>query len=88
MVDNPVARVNGKEVRLDVPPKIENGRTLVPIRFVAENMETRVTWHEREKKVVVKSKAGREAVRDRLPAMGALPVQRLYHKSGVLNGRK
>jgi hypothetical protein len=52
-IDNPVARVNGKEVRLDVPPKIENGRTLVPIRFVAENMETRVTWHEREKKVVI-----------------------------------
>jgi len=38
------ASVNGEEVVLDVPAKIENGRTLVPLRFISESLDAQVKW--------------------------------------------
>ncbi|CCQ94411.1 hypothetical protein CULT_1880008 [[Clostridium] ultunense Esp] len=38
------AYANGGIVPLDVPAKIVNGRTLVPIRFVSERYGAKVTW--------------------------------------------
>ncbi|MDD4530301.1 MAG: copper amine oxidase N-terminal domain-containing protein, partial [Candidatus Gracilibacteria bacterium] len=35
---------NGEEIKLDVPPQIINGRTLVPIRFVGEAFGADVKW--------------------------------------------
>ncbi len=35
---------NGKEIILDVPAKIEHGRTLVPVRAVAEAFDVEVGW--------------------------------------------
>jgi hypothetical protein len=43
---NPTACVDGAYVQLDVPPIIQSGRTLVPIRFVTENMGYIVTWNK------------------------------------------
>ncbi len=39
------AQVNGKAVTLDVPAEIQNGRTLVPLRFLAENLNFTVKWN-------------------------------------------
>jgi len=36
--------VNGREIASDVPPQIINGRTMVPLRFVAEAMGAIVSW--------------------------------------------
>ena len=36
--------VNEKEVMLDVPPMIMEGRTLVPLRFIAEGFGASVEW--------------------------------------------
>ncbi|MEW6448632.1 MAG: copper amine oxidase N-terminal domain-containing protein [Bacillota bacterium] len=36
--------VNGKEIASDVPPVIQNGRVLVPLRFVAEALQADVDW--------------------------------------------
>jgi len=36
--------VDGKEISSEVPPVIENGRTLVPIRVVAEGLGMKVAW--------------------------------------------
>ena len=36
--------VNGRYVSTDVPPVIENGRTLVPLRVISENLGIRVEW--------------------------------------------
>ncbi|MDH7496825.1 MAG: copper amine oxidase N-terminal domain-containing protein [Syntrophomonadaceae bacterium] len=33
-----------QKMMLDVPPMIINGRTMVPLRFIAESMETNVSW--------------------------------------------
>ena len=38
------ALVNGEPVQLDAPAFIENDRTYLPLRFVAENLGAVVTW--------------------------------------------
>lgn len=38
------ATVNGAEVALDAPAFIENSRTYMPVRFVAENLGATVAW--------------------------------------------
>ncbi len=47
------AVVNGKEIILDVPAKIVNGRTLVPLRFVGESLEAKVDWINETRTVVI-----------------------------------
>lgn len=42
-IDQAKALVNGKEVSLDVASKVVNGRTMVPLRFVSENLGCTVT---------------------------------------------
>ena len=39
-----VAYVNGKEVALDAPAFIENSRTYMPVRFIAESLGAKVEW--------------------------------------------
>ncbi|WP_246208613.1 stalk domain-containing protein [Anaerotalea alkaliphila] len=43
-IGNATAWVNGAPVVLDVPPKIVNSRTLVPLRFVSESFGAEVDW--------------------------------------------
>jgi hypothetical protein len=45
-VGSKIAVVDGVEVMLDKEPIISNSRTLVPLRFVAENMGYQVEWHD------------------------------------------
>lgn len=39
------ATVNGKKIELEVPGKLSNGHTLVPLRFVGEATSAIVGWH-------------------------------------------
>lgn len=50
------AYVNGVAIILDVPPKILNNRTLVPIRFVSESFGAEVGWNGTDRIVTVTSK--------------------------------
>lgn len=45
-IGNSKAYVNGSEQQLDTPPTIRNGRTLVPLRFIAEALRLKVDWNE------------------------------------------
>lgn len=47
------AKKNGVAVELDVPAKIVNGRTLVPVRFVSDCFGVGVEWNEENKQVVL-----------------------------------
>lgn len=47
------ALVGGREVALDVPARIVSGRTLVPVRFVAESFGARVLWDGATRTVTV-----------------------------------
>jgi ABC-type glycerol-3-phosphate transport system substrate-binding protein len=52
-VDKAVAKVNGYDVQLDAPAMILNGRTVVPVRFVAESMGATTAWNAAQQKVTV-----------------------------------
>lgn len=43
--------VNGREIKPDVPPQIINGRTMVPVRWVAEAVGANVNWNKEQKVV-------------------------------------
>ncbi|QGG46335.1 stalk domain-containing protein [Heliorestis convoluta] len=51
------AIVNGNTVQLDVPAKIINGRTLVPLRFIGEALGDDVRWDGQKRAAVITSKA-------------------------------
>jgi len=44
--DRKTAVMNGKSVQLDAAPAIENGYTYVPLRFIGEAADRRVTWNQ------------------------------------------
>lgn len=52
-IDSKIALVNEKTVELDVPLKEISGRTLVPIRFVSENLGAKVEWDSTNKIVKI-----------------------------------
>lgn len=54
-IDKVEARVNGQNRTLDVPPIIQNDRTMVPIRFVTENLGLAVGWDNQNRAVYVVS---------------------------------
>lgn len=43
-IDEPQVKVNDEIKTLEVPPKLINGNTLVPVRFVSEQMGVKVAW--------------------------------------------
>ena len=50
-----VAYVNGEPVNLDVPPKIIDDRSMVPVRFVAESTGADVDWDNSTRTVLIRS---------------------------------
>lgn len=52
-IGNNTAWVNSEAVSLDVPAKIIDGRTMVPIKFVAESLGCKVDWDNDTKTVVI-----------------------------------
>ena len=60
-IGSPVASVNGEKRWIDsknhsVKPVIINDRTMVPIRFVAENLGCTVEWDGVKKIITIKKK--------------------------------
>jgi len=49
--------VNGKEVTGDVPPQIVDGRTLVPLRTVADALGAQVNWDAASNSVIITQNA-------------------------------
>lgn len=54
-INSKFALVNGQEVELDVPATIENGRTIVPLRFVSENFKSKVMFYGESNLISVNS---------------------------------
>ena len=44
-INNKEALVGSKKVMLDAPPMLKNGRVMVPLRFISENLSARVEWN-------------------------------------------
>jgi len=61
-VDNPNAYAKGAKTyvdttNLDIAPIVQNGRTLVPVRFIAENFGAKVGWDDATQTVSLKTLA-------------------------------
>ncbi len=54
-INSKTAIVNGNDVELSELPKIVKGNTLIPLRFVAENMGYEVKWNEAEEKISIRN---------------------------------
>lgn len=54
-IGNHQAIVNGNHVTLDVPPTVIGGRTMVPVRFIADGFGARATWDNRLRTVSIRS---------------------------------
>jgi len=52
-IDDTRALVDGQEVILDVPAKIVNNRTLVPLRFLGETLGAEVSWDNDLRRVII-----------------------------------
>jgi len=52
-VDSFDININGSMGTIDVPPVIRNERTLVPIRFSAENLDCEVDWINSTRQIVI-----------------------------------
>lgn len=48
--------INGKAVDLEVPARIQNARTIVPIRFIAESFQADVVWSDEDRTVSIDTK--------------------------------
>lgn len=55
VIDKNVAKVNSKNVTLPLAPMISNGTTLVPLRFVSEQMGLDIKWDNTAKVVYLTS---------------------------------
>ena len=60
--DSTAATVNGEQVLLDTSAQIINGRTMVPLRFVAEQFALQVQWKADSYSVQLRSKGQRAAI--------------------------
>ena len=55
VIDSKAAVVTGETVELQQPPRIVNGRTLVPLRFLSESMALNVKFDPATKKITVEA---------------------------------
>lgn len=54
-IGSTVAEINGTNVNLAVAPKIVNGSTFVPVRFIAEALNADVVWDNDSQTVIINS---------------------------------
>jgi len=53
-INSKIAYINGKETTLEVPPFIiPPGRTVVPLRFIAESFDSKVDWEPLVKSIII-----------------------------------
>ena len=52
-VDNTTATVNGSAATMDVPARLINDKTMVPLRFLSENLGFNVQWDEAARTAIV-----------------------------------
>ncbi|MDI3481878.1 MAG: hypothetical protein PWQ97_1533 [Tepidanaerobacteraceae bacterium] len=52
-LESKTAIVDGQEVELDVPAGIQNGRTIVPLRFIMQAFNSNVEWDGEDNTVII-----------------------------------
>ncbi len=52
-IDDPTAFVNGAPATMTVPARLINGKTMVPLRFLSENLGYTVDWNEGSRTAII-----------------------------------
>ena len=55
-INDTYATVNGEKVKMEVPAKIINDRTVVPLRFVGESLDMEVGWYPEKGEITIDNK--------------------------------
>lgn len=50
--------VDGNKIKFDMPPYVnKDGRTMVPLRFISENLDSKVSWNSADRSVTIKDES-------------------------------
>lgn len=52
-INDKKVKINNTESTLDVPAKIVNNRTMVPLRFIGESLGAKVNWNDTDRRVII-----------------------------------
>lgn len=80
-VNNTTAKINGKTITLNVAPQIINNTTMVPIRFVSENLNCSVEWNQEKQLVIITSNSSLDSTLDNNLTQSALPTATIKVKN-------
>ena len=76
-IDNKDSVINNTTATNDVAPFILNGRTMVPVAFIMDNMGCKVDWFGDERKVVITLPDGNQLsmiIDQEIPGFGGIPT--------------
>ncbi|MDK8183502.1 copper amine oxidase N-terminal domain-containing protein [Paenibacillus sp. UMB4589-SE434] len=59
-IGSKTAKLNNRNITLDVPAQVVKGRTLVPVRFASEAMGEKIDWNERTSSVYITTSSSNE----------------------------
>lgn len=62
VINSSAAEVDGESKELDIPARIVNDRTFVPLRFISENMGAKVEWHEDTRLITIDEETPDESI--------------------------
>lgn len=54
-IGNKTAKINGEEIKIDVPARLISSRTMVPVRFVSDSMGCTTDWNDFNNTVIIRS---------------------------------
>lgn len=80
--------IDGVELHMDVPPKIINDRTMIPVRAVSEAVGCTVDWYGEDKRVVVNSPAGGDPIIVMYVGDPVVTVNTYNGNTGVVTGKR
>ncbi|NLX91852.1 MAG: SH3 domain-containing protein [Firmicutes bacterium] len=81
------AYVNGTAVEMDTTAVLRKGRTMVPLRFLAETFGLEVDWNEARRTVAIKSSAPpEESSPEEPPPEGPSPEEDPNPRVGIVSG--
>ncbi|KAB2952315.1 copper amine oxidase N-terminal domain-containing protein [Heliorestis acidaminivorans] len=80
-IDNAVAVVGDERVELDVPARIIQDSTYVPLRFIAQSLDKDVFWDGAERRADINSKILEEVIAEQLMEF---EIDKVYYDEGIL----
>ena len=82
-LNNKTVTVDGQVMNLDVPAQSINGRTMVPVSFIAQAFNEKVVWHPSTQTVLINSDS---PVTLNIPAVQVNPSQTTYKIIRIVDG--